>query len=144
MDILFLYFYYFLIILLFCLSYRAQCLLLDLHSGITPVGVQGTKWDAKDWTTSIMCRATRKKLSWAPLVCPQNKTKNASTSIEGNVSHDLDRRLGGTIVSSSFFISHCDASWKGRRTVMLKVPGSKNFEIIYPSTMFVMLGMCFK
>ena len=47
------------------------------------------------------------------------------TSTEGNVSHDLDWRLGGTIVSNSFFISHGDASRKGRRTVMLRVPGSK-------------------
>jgi hypothetical protein len=47
------------------------------------------------------------------------------TSTGGNVSQDLDWRLGGTIVSNSFFSSHGDPSWKGRRTVMLRVPGSK-------------------
>lgn len=31
------------------------------------------------------------------------------------------------MVSNSFFISHGDASWKGRRTVMLKAPGLKRF-----------------
>lgn len=47
------------------------------------------------------------------------------TSTEGNVSHDLDWRFGGTIVSSSFFSSHGEASWKGRRTVMLRAPSAK-------------------
>lgn len=47
------------------------------------------------------------------------------TSTEGNVSHDLDWRFGGTMVSNSFFINHGDASWKGRSTVMLKAPGLK-------------------
>lgn len=32
------------------------------------------------------------------------------TSTEGNLSHDLDWRFGGTMVSNSFFISHGDAS----------------------------------
>lgn len=47
------------------------------------------------------------------------------TSTEGNLSHDLDWRFGGTMVSNSFFMIHCDASWKGRRTVMLSAPGLK-------------------
>ena len=50
-------------------------------------------------------------------------SRKMCTSTEGNVSHVLDCRLGGTTVSNSFFISHGDASWTGRRTVMLRAPG---------------------
>lgn len=42
--------------------------------------------------------------------CSDLPEEKISTSMEGNVSHDLDWRLGGTIVSNSFFISHGDAS----------------------------------
>lgn len=55
-------------------------------------------------------RLNTPKIDGCMYKCTDFPEEKNYTSTEGNVSHDLDWRLGGTIVSNSFFISHGDAS----------------------------------